>query len=73
MFKLIDCFNNRTISRHRTLDAAVKAKMRYSKQLRKIYGTSSYLPMKITRTVNSKDFDIDEYDLMAAEQRNEAY
>ncbi len=69
MFKLIDTFNERPISRHRSLDAAVKAKARHSLAVRRANGASSYIPKVIVEVVNGKERQVDEYDLMAAEQR----
>jgi len=69
MFKLIDTFNARTISTHRTLDAAVKAQAKHSRAVRKANGSSSYIPKKIVEVVNGEETPVDQYDLMAAEQR----
>jgi hypothetical protein len=69
MFKLIDTFNARTISTHRTLDAAVKAQAKHSRAVSNANGSSSYIPKKIVEVVNGEETPVDQYDLMAAEQR----
>ena len=69
MFKLIDTFNSRTISTHRTLDAAVKASAKHSRAVRKANGSSSYIPKEIVEVVNGADNPVDYDDIMAAEQR----
>jgi hypothetical protein len=72
MFKLIDTFNNHTISTHRTLDAAVKAQAKHSKAVTKANGASSYIPKKIVEVIKGEEVAVDINDLMAAEQRCEA-
>lgn len=69
MFKLIDTFNDRTISKHRTLDAAVKAQAKHSRMVREANGGNSYIPKKIVEVIDGKDCEVCEMDLMAAEQR----
>lgn len=44
MYKLIDTFNNCTISRHRTVEAAVKADIRFQRAVKRANGTNSYIP-----------------------------
>jgi hypothetical protein len=48
MFTLTDAFNNNIISCHRTLVAAVRAKGKHLRAIRRRYGQSSYLTYKIT-------------------------
>ena len=69
MFKLIDTFNALTISTHRTLDATVKAQAKHSRAVIKANGSSSYIPKKIVKVVSGEETPVDQYDLMAAEQR----
>lgn len=69
MFKLIDTFNNCVISNHRTLVAAVKASAKHSRAVRKANGSSSYIPNQIVEVVDCEEVPVNEYDLMAAEQR----
>ena len=47
MYTLIDTFNNRELSRHRTLKAAVNAEFRMNRLIKRINGPTSYLPMQI--------------------------
>jgi len=68
MFKLIDTFNNCTISNHRTLDAAVRAKSKHSRAICKANGSSSYIPKKIVEVIDGEESPVDYYELMAAEQ-----
>lgn len=68
-YKLIDTFNARTISTHRTLDAAVKAQDKHSRMVREANGGNSYIPKKIVEVIDGKDCEVCEMDLMAAEQR----
>jgi hypothetical protein len=49
MYILIDTFNNCTISRHRTLEAAIRAQRRHLKGVRRANGPNSYLTYEITR------------------------
>lgn len=69
MFKLIDTFNCRTISTHRSLDAAVKAQAKHSRAVSKANGSNSYIPKKIVEVVKGEDTAVDANDLMAAEAR----
>ena len=68
MFTLTDTFNNRTISTHRTLNAAVKAQAKHSRAVKRHNGSASYIPTAITE--NGKP--VDEYEMMQAERRVEA-
>ena len=55
MYTLTDTFNGRTISRHRTLEAAVRADARHARAVRRANGASSYIPTRITRDGESID------------------
>jgi hypothetical protein len=46
MFVLFDTFNNKTISRHRTPDAAAKAKSRFANAIRR-HSPDAYIPVKL--------------------------
>lgn len=48
MFELNDTFNNRVISRHKTLEAAIRAGERHNRAVKKANGQSSYIPTLIT-------------------------
>ena len=69
MFKLIDTFNNRTISLHRTLDAAVRASDKHSKSVRQSNGGNSYIPKQIVEEREGEEFPVAENELYAAERR----
>ena len=69
MHKLIDTFNSRTISRHRTLDAAVKASAKHSRGIRKRHGASSYIPKQIVEEIDGKDYPVADHEIYAAERR----
>jgi hypothetical protein len=47
MFQLIDTFNKRTISKHRTVEAAVKADIKFSRAVKRANGANSYIPAMI--------------------------
>jgi len=47
MIHLIDTFNRRLISRHRSVDAAVRAEKKHLRQVRKANGQSAYLTYSI--------------------------
>ena len=48
MIILTDTFNGCTISRHRTVKAAVKADKAHNKAVKRANGQSSYIPTSIT-------------------------
>jgi hypothetical protein len=47
MYVLFDNFNDKTISRHRSLQAAVKADVRFQKRIKKVHGANSFTPTGI--------------------------
>jgi hypothetical protein len=49
MYALLDTFNDHVISRHRTIEAAVKADRRHQGAIKRIHGQASYIPTKIMR------------------------
>jgi hypothetical protein len=49
MYTLTDTFNGCTISRHRTLEAAIRAQRRHLAAVRRANGSNSYLTYDITR------------------------
>jgi hypothetical protein len=48
MYTLTDTFNNREISRHRTIAAAVKARAKHARSLKHHSGDTSYVTYSIT-------------------------
>lgn len=44
MYELIDTFNNRAISRHKSLDTLARAQQRHARAVRKNNGENSYIP-----------------------------
>jgi hypothetical protein len=46
-YTLEDTFNGRVVSRHRTLEAAVRASYRFARAIRRANGENSYLPTEI--------------------------
>lgn len=50
MIVLNDTFNGHEISRHRTLEAAVRAQMRHIRAVKRANGQNSYLTYSFTRT-----------------------
>jgi len=47
MFVLFDTFNNQVVSRHRSIEAAEKADVRFQRAIKKANGKSSYIPTQI--------------------------
>lgn len=47
MYTLKDTFNDRHVSRHRTLEAAVRAMARHGRAVKRAHGPAAYLPMDI--------------------------
>lgn len=46
-YRIYDTFNNRVISNHRTIEAAVKAESKFSARVKKANGRNSYIPTRI--------------------------
>lgn len=67
MYELNDTFNKRLISRHRTLDAAVRADIAHGRAVRRANGQSSYIPTSITRGGRA----VDREEIISAQQRVE--
>lgn len=63
-FILFDTFNDRVISRHRTLINACKAQRRHAVAVRRANGRDSYIPTEI-RNADGTQVSVD--DLLAAE------
>lgn len=68
MFELIDTFNNRTISSHRTVVAAVKASRKHSLLIQRANGQNSYIPKEIVEVIKGKKFPVDDIVLMDVER-----
>lgn len=68
MFQLIDTFNNRVISNHRTVLTAVKAKAKHSRDVVRSNGPNSYIPKEIVEVIKGRRFPVDEIILMDAER-----
>ncbi len=61
MFILIDTFNKTEISRHRSIDAALKADISHQKAVKRVNGQNSYIPTKIKPI--GKDKGVNVYNL----------
>ncbi len=59
-YTLRDTFNNRTISRHRTLEAAAKADKAHNRAVKRANGATSYIPTEILK--DGERLDEAEYD-----------
>lgn len=59
MYQLIDIFNNKIISKHRTLENAIKAKIKHSKVIQNVHDKDAYIPMEIKN--NGQRINSDEY------------
>ncbi len=44
MYQLKDTFNNQIISRHRTIEAAARAEVKFSRAVKRSNGEHSYIP-----------------------------
>ena len=61
MYHLMNDMSDATMSRHRTLKAAIIARTKHARRIRKSSGGSSFLPMSVT--INGEDpVDPREYD-----------
>lgn len=56
-YTLHDTFNDRLISSHRTLEAAVKAQRKFSAAVRRANGGNSYIPTTILINGNELNWD----------------
>ena len=54
---LTDTFNNRVLSRHRTIEAAVKASRRHARAVERRNGKGSYIPTSITSSDGADIYD----------------
>ena len=53
MFAIFDDFNRKVISRHRTIQTAAKAKVKFVDQFRRNNSSQAYLPVILTRVDSS--------------------
>jgi len=65
MYTLIDTFNDRPLSRHRSLLAAVRAKGKHLRAIRRRNGENSYLTYEVTGPDGAT---VDYYDRINAEE-----
>ncbi|WP_411887361.1 hypothetical protein [Hydrocarboniphaga effusa] len=49
MYQLIDTFNDRTISQHRSIEAAARADLAHGRRIKRVHGSSSYIPTAIRK------------------------
>lgn len=57
MIALFDSFNRRTISRHRTLEAAVVAHRKHARAVRRANGPGAYIPVDFIDTTTGNRVD----------------
>ena len=57
MYALYDTFNKNIISRHRTIEAAVKAKGKFFRQFEKNNSSGSYLPIALMTVATKGDVE----------------
>jgi hypothetical protein len=62
MYAVYDTFNNKIVSRHRTIEAAVKADRRFQNKVQRIHGQSSYIPTTIKKIEGRELLDLEEND-----------
>lgn len=46
-YRVRDTFNDRTVSSHRTVEAAVKAERKFSRAVKRANGANSWIPTRI--------------------------
>ena len=61
MYTLIDTFNDREISTHRTIAAAARAEVKHLARVRRANGAGSYLTYRVDHA-NGNRLDASEYD-----------
>lgn len=61
MFTLLDTFNDKELSTHRTLAAAATAQVRHSARVRRANGPNSYLTYRVDHA-DGRRLDAAEYD-----------
>jgi len=49
MYEIVDIFNDQIISRHRTLEKAVREDIKFRRMVKRNNGASSYIPTRISR------------------------
>ena len=59
MFELYDTFNGHTISRHRSIEAAIKADRKFQRAVKRANGSNSYIPTEIRE--NGEAIDENDY------------
>jgi hypothetical protein len=70
MYALIDTFNDRVLSRHKTIAACVNADSRFQKRLKRNNGASCYIPTTIRSVgMNGKHHELSETE---RDEKNEA-
>lgn len=47
LFRVRDTFNDRTVSSHRTVEAAVKSERKFSRAVKRANGANSWIPTRI--------------------------
>ena len=61
MYALLDTFNNRIVSKHRTVRAAVKANHRFQRAIKRNNGQSSYIPVDCKQIVEGELVELDDW------------
>jgi hypothetical protein len=61
-YTLHDTFNDYIISRHRTLEGAVRADLAHARAVKRFHGPNSYLPTEIRR--DGRRLDNDDFEAM---------
>lgn len=69
MYALLNSFSNKIISRHRTVDNAVKADDRLQSAVKRSNGPGSYIPTRLVETVDGELVPVDEDEVAAAIDR----
>lgn len=61
MYALLDTFNDRIISRHRTIEAAQKKDAAYQRAVKRANGQGSYVPTVIREVIKGELVKIEGY------------
>jgi hypothetical protein len=60
MFCIYDTFNNKIVSQHRTVVAAIKADQKFKRTINRVHGKDSFIPTELREVVNGEAVKIAE-------------
>jgi hypothetical protein len=59
MFCIYDTFNNKIVSQHRTVVAAIKADQKFKRTINRVHGKNSFIPTELREVVNGEAVRLD--------------